>query len=262
MNLTPFTPSPGRSLPGNNGKWDSENGWTDRDGVPLPATPMLVVYMCTLVRRWLNHRPIDYTKHPLPDVEELNATIPRPWPLGLDSKEEPPFALHWGVSICDPITGQIHGIVNKTAGQRIMFETLSEQILVTQMLRGTNVAPVVMLEQRSMRTRVGPKPRPHMRVIDWKVLGGESGTSPLQTPPLLAGSASAPTATSTAAPAITTTAAAPAATPRPTPHPAPAAAPNPASQKAKSAAEALDRFASAKPVTPGEIINDELPPWA
>ena len=261
MNLTPFTPLAGRSLPGNNGKWDSENGWTDRDGVPLPATPMLVVYMCTMVRRWLNHRPVDYTKHPLPNVDELNATIPRPWPLGLDGKEEPPFALHWGISVCDPITGQIHAIVNKTAGQRIMFETLSEQILVTQMFRGTNVAPVVMLEHRPMKTKVGLKSRPHLRVIDWKVLGGgESGTLPSQTPPLLGASASASTPTPmTAAPATsTTTAAAPAATPTPGPAPAP----NPTPEKPKSAAEALDRFASAKPVTTSEVINDQLPPWA
>src|SRR5688500_6313898 len=86
MNLTPFTPSPGRRLPGTNGKSYSENGSTDRDGVRLPATPMIVVYMCTLVRGWVNHHPVDYTEHPLPNVDVLNAAIARPWPLGLDGK--------------------------------------------------------------------------------------------------------------------------------------------------------------------------------
>jgi hypothetical protein len=71
---------------------------------------------------------------------------------------------------------------------------------------------------------------------------------PVHTPPLLGASASVSTPTpTTAVPAASTTAAAaPAATP-----PAP-----------ETPASALDQMESAKPVTLGEIINDELPPWA
>jgi hypothetical protein len=259
FNLTPFTPSPGRPLPGIPGKWDSEKGWTDRDGVPLPATPMLVVFMDTLLRSWQNHHPVDHTAHPLPNVEELNSTIPRPWALGLDGKEQPPFALHWGISVFDPTAGQIHAFLNKTAGQRIMYETLSEQILVTQMFRGTNVAPVVMLEQRPMKTKVGMKSRPHMRVIDWKIIGGgESGTLPLHTPPLLGGSPSASTPTpTTGAPATsaTTAAAVPALDPV-----ASAASATASPAPVTNAASTLDQTKSVNPVTMSEFISDELPP--
>ena len=64
--------------------------WRDRDGLPIPPAPKLVLGMRTILRRWVDKKPIDIAEHPLPDVDALNAAIPKPWPTGLNGQEEPP----------------------------------------------------------------------------------------------------------------------------------------------------------------------------
>ena len=98
--------------------------------------------------------PIDIIEHPLPDVDALNAAIPKPWPIGLDGQEKPPWALHYVVYFCDPQTGSLYTFCNKTGGAQLAYEMLEEQIAVMRALRGTNVVPVVHLDQRPMKTKV------------------------------------------------------------------------------------------------------------
>ena len=229
----------------------AEAKWIDRDGLPIPPTPKLVLGMRTILRRWLDKKPIDIIEHPLPDVDELNAAIPKPWPTGLNGQEEPPYAVHYVVHFCDPQTGALYTFVNKTYGSKLAYERLEEQIAVMRALRGANVVPVVLLDQAPMKTvNFGMKSRPHFKVVDFKVPPGSGGDGdgqlmPQSPTPQLSGP---------------TGAAAPAPNPAPSAAPASASPPSPAPET--KAASTLDQMKSAKPVTVGEIISDELPHWA
>jgi hypothetical protein len=230
--------------------WTAESNWTDRDDLPIPPTPKLVIGMRRIVRRWFDHKPIDITEQPLPDVDSLNAAIPKPWPPGLNGQEEPPYAVHFVVQFCDPQTGQLYTFVNKTFGSKLAYEQLEEQIAVMCALRGANVVPVVLLDQAPMKTRnFGVKTRPYFKVLDFKVppgsgADGEQLMPQSPTPPLSG-------ATGAAAPA-----------PKSDTRAAPAVASSPSPVSETKAASTLDQMKSAKPVTVGEMINDELPNWA
>jgi hypothetical protein len=88
-----------RVLLGTTAMWTAESNWTDRDDLPIPPTPKLVIGMRLIVRRWFDHKPIDITEQPLPDVDSLNAAIPKPWPPGLNGQEEPPVRS----ALCRPV---------------------------------------------------------------------------------------------------------------------------------------------------------------
>jgi hypothetical protein len=80
--------------------------------------------------------------------------------------------VHYVVQFCDPQTGQLYTFVNKTFGSKLAYEQLEEQTAVMCALRGTNVVPVVLLDQAPMKTRnFGVKSRPHFKVIDFKAAG-------------------------------------------------------------------------------------------
>ena len=112
----------------------------------------------------------------MPDVDALNAAIPKPWPTGLNGQEEPPYAVHYVVHFCDPQTGALYTFANKTYGSKLAYERLEEQIAVVRALRGANVVPVVLLDQAPMKTvNFGMKSRPHFKVVDFKVPPGSRG---------------------------------------------------------------------------------------
>ena len=230
-----------RVLIGMQANWSAETKWVDRDGLPIPPTPKLVLGMRTILRRWLDN----IIEHPLPDVDELNASVPKPWPTGLNGQEEPPYAMYYVVYSCDPQTGALYTFANKTLGSKIAYERLEDQVSVMRAQRGPNVVPVVLLDQLLMKTtNFGMKPRPHFKVIDFKVPPGSGAGSELpQSPtPLLSGAAGA------------------AAAPKPDTSAALASSPSPDPEI--TARLTLDQMKSAKPVTVGEMINDELPNWA
>ena len=93
-------------------------------------------------------------------------------------RKTPPWALHYVVYFCDPQTGALYTFANKTYGAKLAYERLEEQIAVMRALRGANVVPVVQLDQRPMKTEnFGMKSRPHFKVVEWKVLGGDGDDS-------------------------------------------------------------------------------------
>jgi len=237
-----------RILVGMQANWSAETKWVDRDGLPIPQTPKLVLGMRTFLRRWLEKKPLDIIEHPLPNIDELNASVPKPWPIGLSGQEEPPYALYYAVHFCDPATGALYTFVNKTYGSKIAYERLEEQVAVTRALRGANVFPVVLLDQVPMKTvNFGMKSRPNFNVIEFKVPPGHGGESDGQLLPR----ASSPQLSGPTGAAATR------------PSPASSTAPASASPVPEiQAPSTLDQMTPAKPVTVGEIIKDELPHWA
>ena len=141
----------------------------------------------------------------------------------------------------------------RPTGSKLAYERLEEQVAVARALRGANVVPVVLLDQAPMKTvNFGMKSRPHFKVIDFKVLPGSGGDGVGQ---LMQQSPSPQLSRPTGA-------AVPEPNPAPSAAPASASPPSPPPAPETKPASTLDQMKSATPVTVGEIINDELPPWA
>jgi hypothetical protein len=229
-------------------RWASSTGWVDRDGLPLPET-MLVIGYITVLRRWKNKRPEYITEHPLPDPDVLNAAIPiSEWEIGLDGKPTRPWKLTYVIYLVDLKTGALFTYAHDTYGAMQAYNALEEQIAVMRMLRGEHVFPIVHLEKRPWKSQTyGMQMRPHFQVVDWRASGGTPVISPAPTPQLTGPAAVTPP-TSTP----TTSATPPSAPATPTAPPVAAAASSPI----------LDAMKPVKPVTVGEVIADELPPWA
>src|SRR5262245_32339212 len=100
-------------------KWTDSQGWLDRDGL-RPPTPMLVLKLDDFLRRWQNNLPEDIRDKPLPDVEQLNDSIPQSeWEKGIDGKPRRPWAHTCAVYMIDPATGKSYRYEASTTGARI-----------------------------------------------------------------------------------------------------------------------------------------------
>ena len=233
-----------RVMRGTIARWASSTGWVDRDGLPLPET-MLVIGYITVLRRWKDKRPEYITEQPLPDPDVLNAAIPiSEWEIGLDGKPTKPWKLTYVIYLVDLKTGALYTYAHDTYGAMQAYNALEEQIAVMRMLRGEHVFPIVHLEKRQWKSQTyGMQMRPHFQVVDWRASGGTPVISPPSAPQLTGPAAVTP-------PAASAPAAAPA-----TPVPAPASA-------TATKSPILDHTKPVKPVTVGEMIADELPPWA
>ena len=83
-------------------KWNDKQGWVDRDGVAAPS-PLLVVGVNEILRRWKDKLAEYIVEKPLPDPDELNAAIPvQEWEAGVDGKPRPPWHIRswstWSIS--------------------------------------------------------------------------------------------------------------------------------------------------------------------
>src|SRR5215467_10963648 len=146
-------------------RWSANGGWVDRDGLPIPEM-MLVIGYTTVLQRWKDKKPEYITKHPLPDPEQHNATIPvAEWEIGLDGKPTPPWKLTYVVYMVDLKTGALFTYAHDTYGAMLAYTLLEEQIAVYRMLRGGHVWPIVHLEKRPWKSATyGMQMRPHFQI--------------------------------------------------------------------------------------------------
>jgi hypothetical protein len=261
MNVPVSVPSSndgGCGLPGDRARrtparWSANTSWVDRDGLPLPPE-MLVIGQEIVLRRWQNKRPEYITGHPLPNVDELNATIPiDQWELGLDGKPSKPWKITYVVYLVDLKTGALYMYAHDTFGAMQCYHVLEERIAVIRMLRGEHVFPIVRLEKRSWKSATyGIQMRPHLEPTgDWRTPGGLQSAPQSPAPQIGGPSTSTPPASTPTTPT----------TPSSTPS-TPTAPPPAAAASAPPSSTILDHTKPVKPVTVGELIADELPPWA
>jgi hypothetical protein len=209
----------------------------DRDGLPLPKT-MLVIGYTTVLRRWKDKRPEYITEHPLPNSDDLNKAIPLDqWETGLDGKPRKPWTLTYVVYLVDLNTAALFTYAHDTFGAMQAYTNLEERIAVMRLLRGEFVFPIVRLEKRQWKSATyGLQQRPHFEPTgDWRSPGGFQTVAPSPTPQIGGPTPVTPPAAST---------------PPTTP---PAAA---------TSSPVLNATKPVKPPTVGEVIADELPPWA
>jgi hypothetical protein len=243
----------GRLIKGTFLKWNDTAHWHDRDGL-TPPSPLLVIAINELLQMWKNGKAEIISERPLPDPGMLNAAIPvSEWEIGLDNKPQKPWNHTIVIYFVNLATGEFFTYASPTTGAHIAYDALKEAVVVMRALRGIRVMPIVNLGERPMKTKFGMKRRPHLEITSWKTPGDDAKAVPAKpaAPQLSAGAA--PTETPSA-PAAAVSPATPAAASNPRqPH---QAKPKPA---VNLATETLAAMSDVKPVTLGEVLDDELP---
>jgi hypothetical protein len=146
--------------------------WNDGDDC-APPDELMVMGITRALQCWRDKTPVDTLVErpgePLPDVNELNAQIPKKeWDLGLDGQPRPPWQLNHVVYLIDPTTADTFTYLNSTTGARIAVERLQDKFRWMRALRGSNVVPIVKLDSRPMKTKFGTKMRPEFAVSEWR----------------------------------------------------------------------------------------------
>ena len=136
-------------------RWNDTQGWRDRDGLPAPS-PLLVVGVNEIVRRWKDGMAEDIIDKPLPNPEQLNAAIPvNEWEKGRDDKPRPPWAHNVVVYLVSLATGETYTYAAPTVGAHMAHDALKEAVITMRALRGTKCMPVVNQIDRRMLGHAG-----------------------------------------------------------------------------------------------------------
>jgi hypothetical protein len=161
-------------------KWDEKAGYHDRDGVKPALGPYYVVDLARGYQHWKNQTLIDeiveQPDNPLPDLNELNAAIPRSeWELGLNGQPREPWQLAYAIVLFSPDRGEFFTLLNSTVGMKILWENFQERWEVMKALRGIDVLALVELSTRPFKTsQWGFKPRPNLNVLGWHRAEGKA----------------------------------------------------------------------------------------
>jgi hypothetical protein len=147
-----------------------------RDGTPVPDV-LLVAGIFKAAQRWQAHALVDVRvetpETPLPDVDDLNNAVPSTeWEIGLDGAPTPPWRAVWGLYFIDPKDASPFTWLAGSIGGRIAHERINERIAAMKMFRGQNVAPIVKVTNRSMKTKFGTRLRPEFEIVRWVELAG------------------------------------------------------------------------------------------
>jgi hypothetical protein len=157
--------------------------WTDRDKTPIPPdTTLIALSTAEAAQRWEGKLPVETKiKRPgvsLPDVDELNAKIPKKqWEEGLDGQKRAPWVHQYAVYLLDPRDASMFTFINSTVGARIAVERLKDKVKWMRALRGEKVVPIVKLDAKPMPTKKGQKQRPEFTILEWRDFGGLSAAT-------------------------------------------------------------------------------------
>ena len=137
--------------------------WSLRDGTAInPDTLLLAIGTTEALQHWDGQIPLeDIRKRPgeaLPDVDELNAQIPRSeWKEGLDGQPRPPWQHAYVAYLVSVDDASLYTFVNGTIGARIAVERLQDKVKWMRALRGVNCAPLVRLELQADEDPLRPE---------------------------------------------------------------------------------------------------------
>ena len=151
-----------------------DGDWT-LGGVPAdPKRRLVAVHTQSFVRRWQGKRVVHtITEKPLPDLEQLNATIPTDeWELDLNGAPRKPYELAHRLDLLDLDSGEHTCFIGATVGAAIAVSRLKDKVAWMRRLRGPNVVPQVTLSSAPFKTQFGMRKRPDFRVAAWFDLSG------------------------------------------------------------------------------------------
>jgi hypothetical protein len=151
----------------------ADGKWTI-DGNPWPGTALVAVDCLRVIQRWKDQKPIEVIREPLPDLEQLNKSVPvQEWELDLNGQPRPPYQLYLAIYGLDLKSMARFTIINSTIGLRIAFGHLVDSVRMARRVRGNHVLAVFKLGSAPMKTRFGLKQRPDFPVIDFVQFGPE-----------------------------------------------------------------------------------------
>jgi hypothetical protein len=181
-------------------QFDDEEGYDDRvvkgpilkcvdarssahDGTDLkPGESYLCTGTTQVIQRFLDNVPEFIVREPgkpLPDVDELNSRIDvSEWEEGLDGKPRPPWQRVYVIYLIRLHDASMLTFISGTAGARIAYNALTSKVYNMKVLRGANVAPIVKLSSKPMKTKFGTKMRPEFEVVEFRDIGGDRKTVP------------------------------------------------------------------------------------
>ncbi len=163
-----------------------EGEWTV-GGLPANSACQLVaIAVAHTLQRWRDQSVVDeIADKPLPDLDELNAAIPKSeWELGLDGQPRPPWSDTYKIFFLDLSTGERSIYAASSIGARIAWGRLVDKVKWIRRIRTCNVVPRVELGSTPMKTRYGVKKRPDFRVIEWLDLSSGTPLPASDTPQL------------------------------------------------------------------------------
>jgi hypothetical protein len=155
--------------------------WSTQDEPDMTGTQLLALTTVRAIQRWQLKEPIETIVDSgagLPDIDKLNAAIPRTeWEPGLDGAPRPPWQRQFVVYLLDTSDASIFTFANGTIGACMAWERLVDRVNWMRALRGTTVFPLVTLDSRPMKTQFGTKLRPELSITEWRDLGSAGSPS-------------------------------------------------------------------------------------
>jgi hypothetical protein len=139
----------------------------------LPADPdrrLAVLGVLHNIRRWQNERIVEtLTDKPLPDLEDLNASVPKgEWEMDLNGNPRPPYEHAHDVYLLNLVTGERSTHSSATVGTAIAVDRLKDKVKHMRLIyQNPNIVPQVELGWAPMNTKYGPRKRPDFKIIGW-----------------------------------------------------------------------------------------------
>jgi hypothetical protein len=167
------------------GKWTA-------DGVDMNGTKLLALHHVQAVQHWCNQKCETIIEYPgeARDLDAMNAAIPKEqWEVGLNGEPRPPWERVRALYLLDERDASLYTHASGTVGTRIAHERLVNRMRWMSAIRGGNIFPLVKLDSRTFKSRIGPKARPEYTVTEWRDLG--AGSVPALGGPSAGGSAPA-----------------------------------------------------------------------
>jgi hypothetical protein len=147
-------------------------------GIPIDDRTYrpLALAVAHTATRWRDQSVVDeIVDKPLPDLDELNAAIPKEeWELNMDGQPRAPWSDTFKIYFLDTATGERAIYATSTIGGKIAWGRLVDKTQWMRRLRGENVVARVELGTAPMKTRFGMKKRPDFKILEWVDLN--SGT--------------------------------------------------------------------------------------
>jgi hypothetical protein len=157
------------------------------DHMPEDVKRLTVVSMLTLWTKWCDGKPthvVTPTGQVHPQREEMGDLDQDEWEAGLDGRPSDPWRDSRHVVMVHDASAQVFTFVTATVGGRIAVSNLKSQIALYRRVH-KHACPVIELGRADMKTKVGVKQRPDLRVVGWLDPTPEAvpPASPKQLPP-------------------------------------------------------------------------------
>ena len=162
-------------------KYDSAKPehWNRNDGGKL-AKHYIAVSIKAMVQKWLDGKPVETITltpgEPAPDVALLNAAADKSeYRTGPDGSLVGPWQPQIVVQLLEPKSRELLTFASGSAGGRVAARELEKQTALERRFGDPSALPIVELSERTMKTKFGPRLRPHLNVVEWF---GDRGSAP------------------------------------------------------------------------------------